>query len=494
MRHSVLNAEAFTGVLFLLLFLLFRTRSEPPGRLEIEVREQFLYLGLSAIVVAACAPAFGMPLLHDSYGHVFTASREGFADVLRSFVAHPQSGDFFFRPLGILTFWLDARWAHFCPWRWHAWSVALHLANTLLVFALARRVGLGKLGAFGAALLFGLHGSRPEAVAWVAARFDLMAAFFVLLVLLSAMQYGVSGKRKWLAGVTLFCVAALLSKESAYCLPLLTPLVMALRQPSFSRQRFAAVFATVALTTLLVFGYRSYVLHGIGGYGAERGAPAILQFSLLRTVNALFFRQWALLFFPVDWESGRGVILWLALAAAVCGLMIVLATGRGSRRNLLITLGITVAAALPVQHMLLIGSDLSGARVLYLPMLGMALFWGLIFDWLPSRSIQVSVMLVLLFFQMVALEHNLRLWVQAARLAQRGCAYLADDLPQDGSPTAVLDVPVTWRGVYFMKNSLEACIVLNSGGRLKNPPHISANTSDAQHVYRWVESRFVKER
>jgi hypothetical protein len=199
-HHSVLNAEAFTAVLFVLILLV---RIRPVGRLapEVPVSDRVLQLALAVVTLAAFWPALSMPLLYDSYGHVYLASGESFAKVVRMFVAHPRSGDFFFRPVGYLSFWIDGNWAGFSPGRWHAWSVSLHILNSLLVYVLAKRLDFGKAGALVAALYFALHGSRPEAVAWVAARFDLLAAFFSLVALFCVLRFVDTANRLWLAHV-----------------------------------------------------------------------------------------------------------------------------------------------------------------------------------------------------------------------------------------------------------------------------------------------------
>ena len=61
------------------------------------------------------ATALRAPLLFDAYSHVANASRECFAEVMGAFYKHPLKGDFFFRPVGILSYWMDFQWARFDP-------------------------------------------------------------------------------------------------------------------------------------------------------------------------------------------------------------------------------------------------------------------------------------------------------------------------------------------------------------------------------------------
>jgi hypothetical protein len=484
-RHSVLNAEAFTAILFLLASLI-RIRPVLGIPAEVGVSDRLLGVLIAAVTLIAFIPALAMPLLHDSYGHIYTASRESFVAVLQTFAAHPQHGDFFFRPLGYLAFWLDWKWAGFSPFRWHAWSVLIHVVNCLLVFTLARQLGLGKLAAFFGALLFALHGSRPEAVAWVAAHFDLLAALFTLSALLCSVRYLASGNRSWFWPIFPLTTAALLSKESAYCLPLLVLLVAL---SGTSKSKALPLLGAVLLNCAGIFAYRAWVLRTIGGYGAESGSPAILHFSLIRSLNALFFRQWALLFFPVNWSVRPGSAVWLALAALSVALILTLVLIQGSRLRLMGALAITLAASLPVEHLLLIGSDLNGARVLYLPVLGLALFWAQIVSCMPERRWQFAIGALLLTSQLPVLEHNLQIWNTAARLSQQTCRDLAGELARDHSPIAVTDLPVTWHGVYFLSNSFQACVLLNSNGKLTELPDISSTPTGENHVYNWDGSR-----
>jgi hypothetical protein len=285
--------------------------------------------------------------------------------------------------------------------------------------------------------------------------------------------------------VAALTTAALLSKESAYCLPLLVLVIVLLREKC---ARVIPLLAILLLNCAAVFAYRTWILGGIGGYGAETGSPAILHFSPLRTLNALFFREWALLFFPVNWSVPPGPALWLGLAAFLAVLLLILVLGQGSRSHLALALALTLAAALPVQHLLLIGSDASGTRVLYLPVLGLALFWALLVGALPARRWQYAIGAVLLLFQFAALEHNLQIWKTAASLSQQSCSFLADQLARDSSPVAVAGLPATWHGVYFLKNSLEACVLLNSNGKLTGLPTIASTPTGIRRVYHWSES------
>src|SRR5678815_3248821 len=71
----------------------------------------------------------------------------------------------------------------------HATSVALHAANTALLFALLDGMtGALWRSAFVAAV-FGLHPLRAESVAWVAERKDVLSTLFWLLTTIAYVSY-----------------------------------------------------------------------------------------------------------------------------------------------------------------------------------------------------------------------------------------------------------------------------------------------------------------
>src|SRR5260370_4631864 len=93
-------------------------------------------------------------------------------------------------PVTWLSFGLDYVLWGMRPAGYHATSVALHAANAILFYFVARRLlhaavqADGRsviLGAAVAALLFSLHPLRVESVAWATERRDVLMGFFTLL-------------------------------------------------------------------------------------------------------------------------------------------------------------------------------------------------------------------------------------------------------------------------------------------------------------------------
>jgi Flp pilus assembly protein TadD len=100
----------------------------------------------------------------------------------------------------------------------HLVSLALHLVNVLLLYAVLRRLRLGVALATGITSVFALHPLRVESVAWIAERKDVLSGTFFLLCLwlyANAVLHG--GRRLWLV---LCCALGLMVKPTLVCLPL----------------------------------------------------------------------------------------------------------------------------------------------------------------------------------------------------------------------------------------------------------------------------------
>ena len=92
-------------------------------------------------------------------------------------------------PLPWLSLMLDAEIFGNHPAGPHLVNLLFHVANSVLVFILFRRLTSATWRSALVAALFGLHPLHVESVAWVAERKDLLCAFFVLLTLLAYARY-----------------------------------------------------------------------------------------------------------------------------------------------------------------------------------------------------------------------------------------------------------------------------------------------------------------
>ncbi len=420
----------------------------------------FAAAGIALAVGAAFGWVCRFPFIADDYDHIANALHSAPADIADYFTVVAQ--DRFFRPFAYIAYAAQAHVWGRSRVLWHASSLLLHIANSALVFGLARVRHFGRWTAAAAALLFALAGSRPEAVVWIGAQFDLWATLFFLIALLALVRvvdvHECRGLR-WECAEALALLLALLSKESAYAFVLVAFAMLWI--DGVRGRRLARLLATPVILTLVVFLYRWHLLGGIGGYrlaGTEK--PFFYSFDLVRVIRAFLLRMPAVLTFPLNWTREPGVLLVLLILAAIVA-MAVVAAAHADRKKLWFGLAFTLAAAIPVYIFLLIGPDLEKSRVLYLPSVGFMLVLAAAFEAMPRRS-AVLVACALIAFQTAALEHNLVIWQGVANLAERTCVSVASTAASTGSLT-VSDVPNTIDGVYFLHTGLQHCVEWYAG-------------------------------
>ncbi len=177
-------------------------------------------IALAAVAFAVYAPFLSLPPLVDDYGHTRLAERYG----------PPQGwGELFREPLyrcRATSLWLTAAvlgWTGFSTAAFHMASLALHILNAWLVYALGVSRWIGWTASAAAALVFAANERPHEAVIWFASIHEPLVMFFVLCVLLAWIRWLEGGSRRWLAAVAAAWLLALVSKESGVVLSVLLP-------------------------------------------------------------------------------------------------------------------------------------------------------------------------------------------------------------------------------------------------------------------------------
>ena len=140
-------------------------------------------LALGLLVIGCYFPAFFAGFVWDDEAFTEAAAvREvsGLWRIWSSPRAIENEGHYW--PLVYTTFWLEHKLWGLAPAGYHAVNVALHLANTLLLWRLAERLAVP--GAWLLAAVFAVHPLHVESVAWVIERKDLLSGLFYLAAFL----------------------------------------------------------------------------------------------------------------------------------------------------------------------------------------------------------------------------------------------------------------------------------------------------------------------
>ena len=288
---------------------------------------------------------------------------------LRDYFTHREY-DGFYRPIGFLSLWLD--WKLFGKslcW-YHLQSLFIHVTNSYLVSRLCRQLGFVPSIAVASALVFAVAPVSFETVLWPGARFDELATLYSLLSIGTTIHFVKGGGARMLVAHMVFLTLALLSKESAYAVPLLL-IPLALRErPSCRREavRWIQIGVATIIVVVVALSVRLFVLDGIGGYTTATGSS--LHFVLsLKTLTSLLQRAFLASQFAVD---GTVVLpWWIRSLVAICVLLLayIVFTYRPVRsdRKPWFILTLFFISLLPVANVItFVGPALVQGRYLYL--------------------------------------------------------------------------------------------------------------------------------
>lgn len=204
----------------------------------------------------------------------------------------------YYRPLFIGSYALVARVWGTPPRAFHALSLGLHLVTCLLVAGLAWRIcGRARAGLL-AGLVFALHPAQAEAVAWVAAQGDLLAAAAGVLALRLQLVPG----RRWPLLAALATLAACLAKETGAAVPLVIALLEVRRTqavPPAARARARWYALARVLPHVVALGlYLGLRLHALGALMPVTHRPDASLWDSLGLALALLARHAALTLVP----------------------------------------------------------------------------------------------------------------------------------------------------------------------------------------------------
>ncbi len=402
---------------------------------------------------------------------------------LRTLMTTP-GGDGHFGPLVYIFNTLNWRAAGSDASAWHWTGYAIHAINCALVYALAAALGYALGARIFASALFAIHASRPEAVVWITARFDLLSTVFVLaalLCLLRGMRAARIARLAYFAATLLFMTAGMLSKEAAFAFPLLALLLIATQSKQPLRQWPAAI--SICAVAAVIFAYRWTLFGGIGGYLDASGRPQFLSLTPIVIAKSLGLRLWASLFFPVNWTLPIPKILAVSTALYALALAILFHSG-ASKRRMFEAATFTFLSALPVVSRLLISTDLEGSRILYLPSIGFCLLIAALIesvDWKITSAAAAAI----LIFEAAALRHNLTAWENASNIVRQSCQAVAECALRANGAASVIALPRKVDGVYTFANGFPECVAMQPGASQVQVKMSDHETDRAQCAFTW---------
>lgn len=304
--------------------------------------------------------------------HSFSLALEGFA---RPYWPLPNAGGLY-RPLTILSYALDWRFAGGKPWLFHLMNSLWHgLAAVLVVIVVMR--WLPEPAALAAGLAFALHPVHVEAVASVVGRAELLAAVGLLGAVVTA-------RRGWWPAAVACAALAMFSKEHGVVAGLLILIDDWLRPPDTRRYPVGLYIALGIVTA----GFLAIWVKVGGAATADVAAPFVAASTgerLALSFSAIA-RAARLLLWPTGLSADYGpqvlrVPAGLSLAAAAGGAVTagVLALGLFGRSRwpaLSFAALATALSCLPTSNLLFASGIVLAERNLYVAVLLVAVAVG----------------------------------------------------------------------------------------------------------------------
>jgi Flp pilus assembly protein TadD len=339
-------------------------------------------------------------------------------------------------PLTWLSHILDWQLFGSNPAGHHLANLFFHIANTLLLFIVLKKMtGALWQSAFVAAL-FALHPLHVESVAWVAERKDVLSTFFWLLTMWAYAHYAKNPKLKWyLVSLVLFALG-LMSKPMLVTLPFVLLLL-----DYWPFQRKISWHLLVEKIPFFIFAAASSIVTIL----AQHSGKAVVPFSLaplnFRIANAfisyvqyiekMFYPAGLAVFYP---HPGINISILFTVISAVLllGVTIFILGFPKNHRYLVTGWFWYLGTLVPVIGIIQVGGQAMADRYAYITLTGLFIIiaWGMpeLLGKFSHRKIVLWILsLVVLFALAVCSYLQTRYWKDTLTLCQHAIEVTNDN-------------------------------------------------------------------
>lgn len=245
----------------------------------------------AAVMVAYAHVGLTYPFVKwDDYAYILQNEplHGSFFSMMRYVFTSEFHGNYF--PLHQLSYALEIRLFGANPMWFHINNILLHAFNALLIYKLFSLYGY-RTPALIAALLFAVHPTHVESVAWISERKDTLYLFFFLLTFITLRTYQLRRKTVYLAGAVFLYICSVLSKSTAVVFPVLFFITELTFDRPVSAQRLIKLLWVFVLIAAGAVGVQ-IILKDVAEVGGD--ALPVLK------IAELFLRYIAHLVYPVN--------------------------------------------------------------------------------------------------------------------------------------------------------------------------------------------------
>ncbi len=279
----------------------------------------------------------------------------------------------YFRPSVLYSLALDRAVSGENPRGFHVTNLLLYAAVCLFLWLFAWELSGRPVAAALGAILFALHPTHPESVAFISGRTDVQGALFLFAGLWAAVRFGpaIAEPSRKLLPAALLLLPGLFSKEVALFGAPLVVLALWIRERDLSPASLARASIPVAAVSLFYLGCRFAVL---GSNPMPTVTPVEGAVAQILTSVAVVARYMPLLLVPIHLSARHEIVEVhhpdLVFAA---GLLLLAAMGAGTwilvrkRSAWSVPLALFAATLLPVCYVRLLSGAIVAERFLFVP-------------------------------------------------------------------------------------------------------------------------------
>jgi len=342
-----------------------------------------------------------------------------------------------YRPLNTLSYFIDYRLWGLNPLGYHFTNLTIHILNALLVYQLGLSLGLGWPGGLVAGLVFALHPLQVEPLAVASFREDILACFFLLVSVLLFLSVLKRGKSQFKLMASFLCYfLAILCKENALVYPLIiTGLIfLNLKGKSISQSikfYLIAMFILTAFFVFIRFHYNPAVAVNSSVLSEGLFSEILTVFHVFAIYFQWVFIPWDIKFYLVNQAKPVSnfslVIFSDIIITAIILVFLFYNVLRGKDKPGFAALWITVNL-FPLVFIRYLASMLA-ARYLYIPLVGFAIFMGILTARVIHKKryfLAIPVLLIIAGYGLIT-TYSLRWWENDLQLWRK----MANDFPHD---------------------------------------------------------------
>lgn len=341
-----------------------------------------------------------------------------------------------YRPLNTLSYFIDYRFWKLNPRGYHLTNLTIHTLNSLLVYQLGTYLTLGWMGGLVAGLIFTLHPVQIEPLAVVSFREDILACFFILLAVLlflSANQKGEHGLKLIISAGCYF--VAILCKENVLVYPfLILGLIFINKNQGISRSiklYLLTIFLISILFGFIRFHYNPPVAINSSVLSAGLLAEILTVFHVMATYIQWVFVPLGIKFYLVNQAQAVSdftplILSDMLIVLIILGFLVYHILARGYKAGFAaLWIIVNLIPLLAIRYL----ASMLAARYLYIPLIGFAIFIGILasYGWHRKKYILLGLIVLLVLSYGVITQYSLKNWENDLYLWKK----MATDFPGD---------------------------------------------------------------